>query len=47
MDILVYEKGEEIKHIKAPAIVRIKHTDLWQIKLVTVWNKVNISLQTV
>ena len=45
MDILLYEKGEEIKHIKAPAIVKVQHTDLGKIKLLMVWNKVNISLK--
>ena len=29
-DILVYEKGGVIKHIKAPARVKVELPDLWQ-----------------
>ena len=39
-DILVYGEGWENKYIKAPAIVKVKHTYLWKIELVTVWNRV-------
>ena len=39
-EILVYEKGGEIKHVKAPAINKVELLDLWKMDLVTMWNRV-------
>ena len=40
-EILVYEKGGEIKHVEALAINKVNLLDLWKkMDLVTMWNRV-------
>ena len=39
-DILVYEKGGVIKHIKTPARVKVELPDFDKMKCVMMWNRV-------
>ena len=39
-DILVYEKGGLLKHINAPAIVKVELFDLWKKELLMMWNRI-------